>query len=134
MVVCTVQIPQRFIILFSMTPFEAGIRLLPFALMTPIGSIIAAVLLDKELVSLNVLLLIGGALETAGVTPFATLTSGNHTLAQQYVFQIVIGTGIGFISTATFLLVPIKMERRDVGNFLSVFFSSQIMNAAIREN
>ncbi|PSN70774.1 hypothetical protein BS50DRAFT_468285, partial [Corynespora cassiicola Philippines] len=37
MVVCTVQIPQRSISLLSMTPFEAGIRLLQFALMTPIG-------------------------------------------------------------------------------------------------
>lgn len=117
MAACTVQIPQRFIVLYSMNPLAAGVRLLPFALMTPVGSVCSAILLDKKLVTPNALLLIGGALQTIGVALFATLTTSRETLPQQYGFQILIGTGIGFVSTATFLLVPIKMEKRDLGMF-----------------
>lgn len=98
-----------------MSTLNAGIRLLAFSLMVPVGSIFAAILLDKKIVTLNALLLIGGVLETIGVALYAKLTSDISQIARQYGFQIVIGTGLGFVSTATFLLVPTKMEKRDLG-------------------
>jgi len=100
-----------------MSPLAAGIRLLPFALMTPVGSVLSALLLDKKLLTPNTLLLMGGALETSGVVLLATTIVGRDTLSQQYGFQVLVGTGVGFVSTATFLLVPIKMEKRDLGMF-----------------
>jgi hypothetical protein len=124
MTVCTVQIPQRFIILYGMSPLAAGVRLLPFALMTPLGSVFSAILLVKKLVTTNVLLLIGGALQTIGVVLLATLKIDRKISPEQYGYQILIGTGIGFVSTATFLLVPIKMEKRDLGMFSNPSYSA----------
>jgi hypothetical protein len=124
MTVCTVQLPQRFIVLYGMSPLAAGVRLLPFALMTPVGSVFSALLLNKKHVTPNALLLMGGALQTIGVTLLAKLTEGRDTLPRQYGFQILIGTGIGFVTTAAFLLVPIKMEKRDLGMFFRVHLAS----------
>ena len=115
MTVCVVQIPQRFIVLNNMSPLGAGTRLLPFSIMVPIGSVFAAVLLDKKLLTPNALLLIGGILQTIGVTLFSTLASATNNLGPQYGFQVIVGLGLGFVTTATFLLVPIKMERQDLG-------------------
>jgi hypothetical protein len=115
MTVCVVQIPQRFMVLNGMSPLGAGIRLLAFSVTVPIGSVFAAVLLDKRLLTPNPILLIGGALQTVGVTLFATLASATDSLGPQYGFQVIVGIGLGFVTTATFLLVPMKMERRDLG-------------------
>jgi ABC-type enterobactin transport system permease subunit len=117
MTVCIVQIPQRFIVLYNMSPLSAGARLLPFSLMVPVGSVVSAVLLDRKIVSINLLLCVGGALQTVGVALFANLSSSAGNLGRQYGFQIIIGIGLGCVSTATFLLVPIKLEKRDLGKF-----------------
>ncbi|KAK7186533.1 hypothetical protein DPSP01_002037 [Paraphaeosphaeria sporulosa] len=114
MTICVVQIPQRFIVLNNMSPLGAGTRLLAFSLMVPVGSIFAAVLLDRKLLSPNALLLTGGTLQTIGVTLFATLASDTDNLGPQYGYQVIVGIGLGFVTTATFLLVPMKMERRDL--------------------
>ncbi|KAF2825549.1 MFS general substrate transporter [Ophiobolus disseminans] len=131
MTVCVVQIPQRFIVLYGMSPLAAGIRLLPFAMMTPVGSIWAALLLDRKLVTPNALLLVGGALQTIGVTLFATLTAGRETLPRQYGFQVLIGIGIGFVSTATFLLGPLKMEERDLAVGTGTVAQFRLLGGAI---
>ncbi|OAG12507.1 MFS general substrate transporter [Paraphaeosphaeria sporulosa] len=114
MTICVVQIPQRFIVLNNMSPLGAGTRLLAFSLMVPVGSIFAAVLLDRKLLSPNALLLTGGTLQTIGVTLFATLASDTDKLGPQYGYQVIVGIGLGFVTTATFLLIPMKMERRDL--------------------
>lgn len=119
MTVCVVQIPQRYIVLHSMSPLSAGIRLLPLSLMVPVASALSAVLLDKKILSVNLLLLIGGVLQTSGVALFAVLTSSTDTMARQYGFQVIIGIGLGMVSTATFLLVPTKLEKRDLGAYPS---------------
>ncbi|KAF2448053.1 MFS general substrate transporter [Karstenula rhodostoma CBS 690.94] len=115
MAVCTVQIPQRFIVLHNiLSPLSAGTRLLAFSMMVPVGSAFSAVFLDKKLLTLNALLLIGGSLQTIGVVLLATLVSNIGNLGPQYGFEVIVGTGLGFVTTATFLLVPMKMEKRDL--------------------
>jgi hypothetical protein len=83
--------------------------------MVPVGSVFAAILLERKVLTLNALLLLGGALQTIGIALFVILASEGGKVARQYGFQVVVGTGIGFVTTATFLLVPIKMEKRDLG-------------------
>ena len=117
MTICVVQIPQRFIVLNNMSPLDAGTRLLAFSMMVPIGSILAAVLLEKKVLKPNALLLVGGILQTVGVSLLSTLASATESLGPQYGFQVIVGTGLGFVTTATFLLVPMKMERRDLGKY-----------------
>jgi hypothetical protein len=115
MTVCTVQIPQRFIVLYGMSPLSAGTRLLTFSLLVPVGSGFAAMLLAKDILTPNTLLLIGGSLQTIGVALLATIASDTSKLGSQYGFQVITGIGLGFVATVTFLLVPIKMEKRDLG-------------------
>ncbi|PVI03994.1 hypothetical protein DM02DRAFT_652014 [Periconia macrospinosa] len=45
---------------------------------------------------------------------FAVLTSSTDIMARQYGFQVIIGICLGMVSTATFLLVPTKLEKRDL--------------------
>ena len=108
------QIPQRFMTVNGLSPFEAGVRLLPFGVLVPSMSSLTALLM-KKLVAPIYILMAGGILEIIGTVCLSMIDTSPKILASQYGFQILIGSGVGFINSALLLLVPFVMKRQDLG-------------------
>lgn len=116
--VCIVEIPQRFMTVNGMSPFQAGVRLLPFGSFVPVGSVIAAVFMGKGKVPPFYILLAGGILEIIGTTFLSMAPTSTEVAASQYGFQILAGAGVGFFNAALILMVPFVVEKRDLGTRL----------------
>jgi len=113
--VCIVQIPQRFINVNDMNAFQAGARLLPFGAFIPAGSTLAATLMGRAKTPPMYILIAGGLLEIVGTICLSRTPTTYQVSAAQYGFQILAGTGVGFFNAVLILLVPIVLERRDLG-------------------
>lgn len=106
----------------GLSPFNAGVRLLPFAVLVPAMSSLAAMLMKKTVASIYILAA-GGILEVIGTVCLATMSTSPEISGPQYVFQVLIGSGVGFINSALLLLVPFVMKRGDLGEWISTSFS-----------
>lgn len=59
----------------------------------------------------------GTILEVIGVTLTSRLDGSPHIVPSQYGYQILIGVGSGFVTTAAVLLIPSVLENRDLGTW-----------------
>ena len=116
--VCIVQIPQRFMTVNGISPFQAAVRLLPFGCFVPAISTIAAIAMKKRVPPIYILF-IGGILEIIGTVGLSKTSVSSEISASQYGFQILTGSGVGCFNAALILLVPFVVESKDLGKVLA---------------
>ncbi|KAL9621738.1 MAG: hypothetical protein Q9160_003856 [Pyrenula sp. 1 TL-2023] len=114
LVSAVVQIPQRFMTVNGKSAIAAGVRLLPWAILTPAGSTLGAVLMGRPKIPPIYLLILGSALELAGVVGLSQTSSSLPIRSSQYGFQVLGGAGVGVCSVALAMLVPYVTEKRDL--------------------
>ncbi|KUJ07889.1 MFS general substrate transporter [Mollisia scopiformis] len=107
-----VEIPQRFVIVNSLSTIEGGVRLIPFAAVMAFTSTIMSLVLTKLNVPVLYWLLIGGLLQVGGVAGFSQASTESAIKASQYGFQILAGVGVGIFNVALLLLTPHVVERK----------------------
>jgi MFS family permease len=115
LMICLVQIPQRFIIVNGLSPLKAAVRLLAFGAFVPGGSTIAAALMSKPKVPPAVIILLGAVSQLIGAVFLSRIPTHSELYEAQYGFQFLLGIGVGFVAAGLILLVPYAMERRDLG-------------------
>ncbi len=98
----------------GLSPFDAGVRLLPFGVLVPGMSSLAAMLM-KKLIAPIYILIAGSILEIIGTVCLSMTGTSPNIYTSQYGFQILIGSGVGFTNAALLLLVPFVMKRQDLG-------------------
>ncbi|KAF1951253.1 MFS general substrate transporter [Byssothecium circinans] len=108
-----VQIPQRFMTVNGMSAFSAAARLLAFGAFVPTGSAIAVPTMSKLRVPPSLVMAVGAILEVVGTVGLSRAPTGYRVAASQYGFQILVGTGVGFIVSAVMILLPNAFEERD---------------------
>ncbi|TGJ79408.1 hypothetical protein E0Z10_g9361 [Xylaria hypoxylon] len=118
LVVTIVQIPQRFIIVNGLSAIDAGVRLLPFAVVMASTSVILTIIMAKWKLHAVYCLLIGALFETAGVAGLSRTSIHHEINASQYGFQILAGIGVGFFNILLLLMTPhiVEKEHLAVGN------------------
>jgi hypothetical protein len=109
------QVPQRFITVNDISPFDAAVKLLSFGALIPIGSIVAGALMGRSSIPPIWLVLAGAMLEIIGVGLLSRITTTQAIDHAQYGYQALAGFGTGMINAALILLVPYIMEKRDLG-------------------
>lgn len=108
-----IQIPQRFQAVNGLSPLDAAIRLLPFALASPFGSALAPLIAKKAKIPPLYLCLVGSALQLIG---FALLTTTPHSMdifVGQYGYQFIAGLGVGINLACLVVMAPFTVEERD---------------------
>ncbi|KAF2643899.1 MFS general substrate transporter [Massarina eburnea CBS 473.64] len=110
---CVVQVPQRFMTVNGMSAFSAAARLLAFGAFVPTGSIISVPIMTKLRLPPTIIMAIGACLEIVGTVGLSRAPTHFHVASSQYGFQILIGTGVGFIVSAVMILLPTAFEERD---------------------
>lgn len=108
-------LPQRFQIVYGTSGLDAGVRLIPFTVVIPIGSIFASVVAGKAKVPPVYLLILGSALQVLGFSLIGTIPSTLDIPSRIYGFQILAGWGCGINFSLLFILIPFVNEKRDNG-------------------
>ncbi|KAI3324202.1 putative multidrug resistance protein fnx1 [Xylariaceae sp. AK1471] len=144
-VICMFILPQRFQLVYGTSGLDAGVRLIPFTAVIPVGSIFASVLAGKIKVPPVYLLLLGSALQVLGFSLIATLPSTLDIPSRIYGFQILAGWGCGINFSLLFILIPFVTEKRDhavalgagsqfrfMGGVMVLAISTSVFNTYVR--
>ncbi|KAK3294143.1 major facilitator superfamily transporter [Chaetomium fimeti] len=110
-----ITIPQRFQVVNGTGAVDAGIRMLPLLLSSPIATILASLLLSKLRLPPLYVLLGGCGLQTLGVGLFSSLDSFNLEVPSfQYGYQVIMGCGFGLNLSTVLMMVPLVVTQKDM--------------------
>lgn len=114
-------IPQRYQLVYGTSGLEAGVRLIPFTVTIPVGTIFASTIAGKLKVPPLYLILTGSCLQIIGFALLGTLPSSLEIPKQMYGFEFLAGWGCGMNFTLLFVMIPFVNENRYYGEFNSPF-------------
>ena len=112
------QIPQRSQIGNGVDALMAGVRLLPFSVGSPIGSIVGSMVAGKFKIPPIYLVVVASFLQVIGFALLATLPISTSTSPSQYGFEAIAGFGCGINISLLMLMTPFCVEKRDQGRLL----------------
>ncbi|KAI1264505.1 putative efflux pump antibiotic resistance protein [Xylariaceae sp. FL1019] len=113
MTVTNFQLPQRFQLVNHLSALDAGVRVVPFGGAIPIGTILAANILNKTKTPPIFIVLAGAVLQVIGFALMATLPYTPYIPAKMYGFQILAGFGAGANYQTLYLMIPFVVQPRD---------------------
>lgn len=100
-----------------MSPFGAGVRLIPFNFLLAFGAVFVNILAAKARIKPIYLFLVGSALQLIGLALFTIISDETEIPAAIYGFEIMTGFGIGMVIGISLLIPPHIVETRDIGMF-----------------
>ncbi|KAI0532823.1 putative multidrug resistance protein fnx1 [Xylaria digitata] len=130
-VICMFILPQRFQLVYGTSGLDAGVRLIPFTAVIPLGSIFASILGGKLKIPPVYLLILGSALQVLGFALIGTLPSTLDIPSRIYGFQVLAGWGCGINFSLLFILIPFVNEKRDNATALGAGSQFRFMGGAI---
>ncbi|KAF4636426.1 hypothetical protein G7Y89_g1666 [Cudoniella acicularis] len=128
--VVTIDIPQRFLAVDGVSPFGAGLRLIPYNFLISLGSVLVNVVAAKFKILPIYLLLIGSVLQLVGVTLLSTIR-GETLFAAMYVYEALTGFGVGMIFGICLVIPPRVVEKRDIAISSGALLQSRVFGGAI---
>lgn len=114
------QLPQRYQIVNSLEPLEAGIRLIPFTLAAPFGSIVSAGLAKGARIPPLYFVILAASLQVIGFALLSTVPESHQISAAQYGYEIIAGFGCGINISLLLVMVPFRVQERDKGKWILV--------------
>jgi hypothetical protein len=115
MVSAIFQIPQRFELVYGTSALQAGVRLVPYTVGVPLGSVISTKIVEKLKVPVIFVILAGACLQIIGFALLATLPITLEIPHQIYAYEIVASIGYGMNITMLILMIPYSVGDRDRG-------------------
>ncbi|KAK3307163.1 major facilitator superfamily transporter [Chaetomium strumarium] len=127
-----INIPQRLQIVNGTTAVDAGIRMLPLLLCSPIATITSSVFCTKLKLPPLYALLVGCGLQTLGVGLFSSLDSSDLSVPpSQYGFQVIMGCGFGLNLSTVFMMVPLVVKQRDMAVTMGAATQIRVLGGTI---
>ncbi|KAF7592492.1 hypothetical protein BBP40_012782 [Aspergillus hancockii] len=118
-------IPLRYQIAAGFTPLQAGIRLLPFSLSGPLGSVLAAMLFQKRRMPPVYAMLAGSIFQFFGVFGASRGPTDDPSWAGLPGVSVITGLGVGFCVCAATVLAYLMVHERDIGKWSISFLHSR---------
>ncbi|KAF1966753.1 MFS general substrate transporter [Bimuria novae-zelandiae CBS 107.79] len=147
LMICLVQIPQRYMTVNGLSSLDAAVRLLSFGALVPSSSTFAAALMGKLQIPPSFIILAGSVLQLIGAVLFSRVPSNSDIHPDQYGYQVILGVGVGFVMCGLILLVPFVMEERDLsvgtasiaqfrvlGGLIGIAIATSLSTPYLREN
>lgn len=131
MSVTTFQLPQRFQLVNGLSNLDAGLRLLPFGALFPLGSMTGATASSKFKIPAIYLLVTGSVFQVVGYTLLSTLDSSVHIEAAVYGYLILCGFGCGLTFTMAYLTVPFTVDDCDKAVGMAAANQFRTMGSAV---
>ncbi|KAI1357333.1 major facilitator superfamily domain-containing protein [Xylaria arbuscula] len=104
-------LPIRYQTTLGVGPLEAGVKLLPFVLLTSTGAALAGALVKNRRIPPVYVGLFGVILQIAGLAALPSIAPANTGV---YGLQVIIGLGAGFNIGIATLMTPYVVEHRDL--------------------
>jgi len=126
------QLPQRFIVVNNASALGAGLRLIPFTLAAPVGSIISATIAGKAKVPPIYLVLLASSIQVIGFGLLSSLPLSEIEPNAQYGYQVIAGFGVGINISTLLLMTPFSIaEKRDNAVALSSVSQFRMLGGVI---
>lgn len=113
-VTCIIQLPIRYQTTVGASPLQAGVRLLPFVMMGPIGVTITAMISKNRQVPPIYIGLAGSIFQMLGLIFMARGPADNPDWTPLYGLEVLTGMGMGISIGLVTLLTPYMVEKRDL--------------------
>lgn len=123
------QLAQRFQIVNSLSPLQAGFRLIPFTLAAPIGSIVSAALAKAAKIPPLYWVIFASVLQVIGFSLLSTVSNSHDIPAAQYGYQVIAGFGCGINISLLLVMVPFRVQDRDKGKYMILNMSTKQLMA-----
>ena len=128
--VVIVNIPQRFQIEMGMSSTEAGIKLIPLLVFSAVGAGGIGYIFTK--VNITQWCLIGSAgLQVLGLGLLSSLPFSEHVQVVQYVYQAILGFGLGAFNTSVVSLARFEVEPREMSVTMSAITQARTMGGIV---
>ncbi|KXX79714.1 Vacuolar basic amino acid transporter 5 [Madurella mycetomatis] len=111
---------QRFQYVNYETATRAGILLLPLTLSSPIMSVFGGAMANKHRLCAPVIHLAGACLNMVGAILMSTVSVGTSVSNAQFGYQVIIGTGFGFVMPSLMYLIKLEVEEKDLAGAMGV--------------
>ena len=108
-----IAIPQRFQVVNENSSITAGLRLLPFAVATPLGSGLSSLAAGRLKIPPIYILLAGAILQTVGYAFLSTIPTSGGVWPGQYGYDVIAALGTGANIAILYLVTPFTVEERD---------------------
>lgn len=125
--VAVIGIPLRFQAVNSLSALDAGVRLLPFAGLTLVGTVLAGAVAGKAKIPPIYLMLGGSAIQVVSFALLSTLPTTTSVTNAEYGYEAVYGFGVGVSLACLFVMMPFTVEVRDKGPSLNSHRESVFM-------
>ncbi|KAI9706730.1 MAG: hypothetical protein M1820_004700 [Bogoriella megaspora] len=126
-----VQIPERFQVLNHLSPFQAGVRLLPFIITIPIVGMVGAIVVSRFKIKYTYGLLFGTACQIAGAALFLQLPNTTHIDPAEYGYQVLLAIGLGLNNSILSISVPQMVEKDLIPSALGAGMQFRYLGAAV---
>lgn len=107
------QLPQRLQVTNALSPIDAGVRVIPFSLAAPVGSVISSSLANGAKIPPVYMIIFAAVLQVIGFALLSTLPFSHSVPASQYGYQVIAGFGCGINISMLILLTPFCVQQRD---------------------
>jgi len=111
--VAIIQIPVRAQAVNGISALNAGIRLLPFALLVPIGSIMSASIAGRAKIPPIYIFLCGSVIQTVGFALLSISPTTTNESKVEYGYQVIAGFAVGVNLACLTMMPPFAVEKRD---------------------
>ena len=114
--IIVINVPQQFQAVYGISPFGAGLRLIPFNFLIALSSVLINVVAGKSRIPPIYLLFVGSVIQLIGLALFSTLPSDSLTIPPAiYGWEVLSGCGIGIVMGMLLVIPPHVVEARDLG-------------------
>ncbi|KAK4248390.1 multidrug resistance protein 3 [Corynascus novoguineensis] len=113
-ITCIFQLPLRYQTSAGLSALQAGLRLIPFSVCGPLGTVFCAVLSKKRRVPPIYLAIAGELMQIIGLVFLARGDPADPDWRGLYGLEVVVGIGFGLCLGAVSLMVPFVVEKRDL--------------------
>jgi hypothetical protein len=110
-----IELPQRFQVVNGASPIGAGTRLLALTVVVSFGSGVSGSLIQRFNIPPFHILLASSCLTTVGLILLSTLSVHQHIESATYGYQVILGLGIGASLGSSLLMIPMVVDKRDMG-------------------
>ncbi|PVI01633.1 MFS general substrate transporter [Periconia macrospinosa] len=129
--IIVIDIPQRFQAVSGLTPFDAGVRLLPFNFLISFASVMVNVIAGATGILPVYILLFGSAIQLVGLALFSTLPTDGTIPAAIYGYQVLGGFGIGCVMGILLQIPPQVVQKRDIAISSGALLQFRVFGGAL---
>ncbi|UDD55135.1 hypothetical protein AFCA_002778 [Aspergillus flavus] len=131
MTVSIIMIPQRFQIVNSCSPIDAGVRFLAYALSSPVGIMSCSVLTGRLKIPFCYVALGGIVLQVVGLFLFSETAFSTDISAAQYGYLVLAGLGTGTSVAVFYMMVPLVVDGKDQSIALSTGLQLRMLGGVL---